>query len=76
MRYYVTRIQTKTDGTEVRNLTGYDTWNEAEIQYHKVIVADMSATDIASALAYITNSEGGAYTSYVKKYVAETTTTE
>lgn len=59
MKYYTIRIQQKSDGTEVRNISSQKTREEAEVQFHKVLAADMTATDITETLVSVMNSTGG-----------------
>lgn len=55
--YYVIRIQRKKDGTEVRNITPFNTIDDAEIQYHKCLAADMGNEELDSVICFIFKDE-------------------
>ena len=58
MKFYTIRIQTKTDGTEVRNIAPFDDYNDAEIYYHKCLAADMGSAELSKVLVMVINDEG------------------
>lgn len=56
--FYTIRIQTKTDGTEVRNIVPFETSDEAEIRFHSCLAADMNNDDLKSVLVCVLTEQG------------------
>lgn len=51
--FYTIRIQRKTNGTETRNMTPFETHDEAEIHFHKCLAADMGNKDMESVIVCV-----------------------
>lgn len=60
MRYYTIKILTATDGTEVRDLRGFDTLDEALVRYHTDLQANISKCK--SVYCAVINGVGGVCT--------------
>lgn len=61
MRYYSIKILTATNGTEVRDLRGFDTLDEALMLYHSNLQANISKCK--SVYCAVINGVGGVYKS-------------
>ena len=61
MRYYSIKILTATNGTEVRDLRGFDTLDEALMLYHSNLQANISKCK--SVYCAVNNGVGGVYKS-------------
>ena len=61
MRYYSIKILTATNGTEVRDLRGFDTLDEALMLYHINLQANISKCK--SVYCAVINGVGGVYKS-------------
>lgn len=61
--YYVTRIQQTSDGKEVRNITPLETIDEAEVQFHKVLAADIDNEKILSTSVMVFDHTNSVYMS-------------
>ena len=61
MRYYTIKILTNTDGTEARDLRGFDTLDEALVRYHNDLQTNISKCK--SVYCAVINSVGGVYKS-------------
>lgn len=59
MRYYTIKISTGTDGTETRDLRGFDTIDEALVRYHNDLQANISMCK--SVYCAVINGIGGVY---------------
>lgn len=56
--YYTIRIQRKTDGTEVRNITAHDTLDDGEVRFHSCLASDINNADINSCMAMLIDRNG------------------
>lgn len=63
MRYYTIKILTATDGTETRDLRGFDTLDEALVRYHSDLQANIGKCK--SVYCAVINGVGGVYKSDV-----------
>lgn len=61
MRYYTIKILTATDGTETRDLRGFDTLDEALVRYHNDMQSNI--TKCKSVYCAVINGVGGVYKS-------------
>ena len=61
MRYYTIKILTATDGTEVRDLRGFDALDEALVRYHNDL--QTAITKCKSVYCAVINGVGGVYKS-------------
>lgn len=61
MRYYTIKIVTSIDGSEVRDLRGFDTLEEALVRYHSDLQANISKCK--SVYCAVINAAGGVYKS-------------
>lgn len=61
MRYYSIKILTATNGTEVRDLRGFDTLDEALMLYHSNLQAAIG--QCKSVYCAVINGVGGVYKS-------------
>lgn len=61
MRYYTIKILTATNGTEVRDLRGFDTLDEALMLYHSNL--QNAITKCKSIYCAVINAVGGVYKS-------------
>ena len=61
MRYYTIKILTATDGTETRDLRGFDTLDEALVHYHNDMQSNI--TKCKSVYCAVINGVGGVYKS-------------
>ena len=61
MRYYTIKILTATDGTETRDLRGFDTLGEALVRYHNDMQSNI--TKCKSVYCSVINGVGGVYKS-------------
>lgn len=59
MRYYTIKISTATDGTETRDLRGFDTLDEALVRYHNDLQSNI--TKCKSVYCAVINGVGGVY---------------
>lgn len=59
MRYYTIKILIITDGTEVRDLRGFDTLDEALVRYHNDLQANIGKCK--SVYCAVINGVGGVY---------------
>lgn len=73
MRFYTSKIVTNTDETEVRDLRGFDTLDEALVRFH----SDMSSNigKVKSILCMVINSDGGIHKNESWKLVETETET-
>ena len=60
MRYYSIKILTNTDGTEARDLRGFDTLDDALVRYHNDLQANIGKCK--SVYCAVINGVGGVYT--------------
>lgn len=61
MRYYTIKILTDTNGTEVRDLRGFDALDEALVRYHNDLQANIGKCK--SVYCAVINGVGGVYKS-------------
>ena len=61
MRYYTIKILTATDGTETRDMRGFDTLDEALVRYHNDMQGNI--TKCKSVYCAVINGVGGVYKS-------------
>ena len=61
MRYYTIKIVTATDGSEVRDLRGFETLEEALVRYHSDLQGNIGKCK--SVYCAVINGAGGAYKS-------------
>lgn len=61
MRYYTIKILTATDGTETRDLRGFDTLDDALVRYHNDMQSNI--TKCKSLYCAVINGVGGVYKS-------------
>ena len=61
MRYYTIKILTNTDGTEERDLRGFDALDEALVRYHTDLQANIGKCK--SVYCAVINGVGGVYKS-------------
>ena len=61
MRYYTIKILTATDGAEVRDLRGFDTFEDALVRYHNDLQANINKCK--SVYCAVISGVGGVYKS-------------
>ena len=61
MRYYTIKILTATDDTEVRDMRGFDTLDDALVRYHNDLQSSISKCK--SVYCAVINGVGGVYKS-------------
>lgn len=66
MRYYTIKILTATDGSEMRDLRGFDALDEALVRYHNDLQANISKCK--SVYCAVINGVGGCSGGSVKRH--------
>lgn len=58
MRYYTVKVQINDDNTEIRDMRGFDTYDEANVKFHDSLAKLINGPNVAEGMMMIVNSEG------------------